>query len=101
MVRRRTAHHERIALERSTRRIQQHRREYMTFGTRGFLAGISMVAMLAATTSTVRANDSLIKAQSDSNQWAVAGHDYGNTRFSPLKQINTENAGKLTLAYSF
>lgn len=73
----------------------------MTFGTKGFLAGISMIAMLAAATSTVRANDSLIKAQSDSNQWAVAGHDYGNTRFSPLKQINTENAGKLTLAYSF
>ena len=31
----------------------------------------------------------------------VAGHDYGNTRFSPLKQINAENAGKLSLAYSF
>ena len=73
----------------------------MTFGTKGFLAGISMVAMLATATSGVRANDSLLKAQSDSNQWAVAGHDYGNTRFSPLKQINTENAGKLTLAYSF
>ena len=73
----------------------------MTFGTRGFLAGISMIAMLAATSAGARANDSLIKAQSDSNQWAVAGHDYGNTRFSPLKQINTENAGKLTLAYSF
>jgi PQQ-dependent dehydrogenase (methanol/ethanol family) len=57
--------------------------------------------MLAAVTSGVRANDSLIKAQSDQNQWAVAGHDYGNTRYSPLKQINTENAGKLTLAYSF
>ena len=73
----------------------------MTFGTRGFLAGISMIAMLAAATPGARANDSLIKAQSDSNQWAVAGHDYGNTRFSPLKQINTDNAGKLTLAYSF
>src|SRR3569833_265299 len=101
MVRRQTAHHEPIALGRSTRRMQQHRREYMTFGTKGFLAGISMIAMLAAAIPGVRANDSLIKAQADSNQWAVAGHDYGNTRFSPLKQINTENAGKLTLVYSF
>ncbi|MCA1454688.1 PQQ-dependent methanol/ethanol family dehydrogenase [Bradyrhizobium sp. BRP22] len=65
------------------------------------MAGISMVAMLAAGTFGVRANDSLLKAQSEAGQWAVAGHDYGNTRFSPLKQINAENAGKLSLAYSF
>src|SRR4051794_34470770 len=73
----------------------------MTSGTKRFLAGISMLSMLAATTVGVRANDSLLKAQSDSNQWAVAGHDYANTRFSPLNQINAENAGKLSLAYSF
>lgn len=73
----------------------------MAFGNRGFLAGISVAAILAASTVGVRANDSIIKAQSDQAQWAAPGHDYGNTRFSPLKQINTENAGKLTLAYSF
>jgi PQQ-dependent dehydrogenase (methanol/ethanol family) len=60
-----------------------------------------MVAMLAAGTFGVRANDSILKAQAEAGQWAVAGHDYGNTRFSPLKQINAENAGKLSLAYSF
>src|SRR5215471_17588669 len=103
MARRRTAHRKaRHAHRRPTRRAKQTpRREYMTFGTKGFLAGISMIAMLAAGTVGVRANDSLLKAQSDSNQWAVAGHDYGNTRFSPLNQINAENAGKLSLAYSF
>ncbi|WP_044590598.1 PQQ-dependent dehydrogenase, methanol/ethanol family [Bradyrhizobium sp. LTSPM299] len=46
------------------------------------------------------ANDSVVKAASDPNGWAIAGHDYGNTRFSPLKQINSENAGKLQLVYS-
>ncbi|MGK4678355.1 hypothetical protein ACSLWG_22910, partial [Salmonella enterica] len=46
------------------------------------------------------ANDSVAKAVSDPNGWAIAGHDYGNTRFSPLKQINSENAGKLQLVYS-
>jgi alcohol dehydrogenase (cytochrome c) len=65
------------------------------------LAGISVAAILAASTVGVRANDSIIKAQSDQAQWAAPGHDYGNTRFSPLKQINTENASKLSLVYSF
>jgi len=60
-----------------------------------------MVAILAVGTVGVRANDTVLKAQSESGAWAVAGHDYGNTRFSPLKQINAENAGKLSLAYSF
>ena len=73
----------------------------MTFRSKGFLAGFSVLAILVAGTFGARANDSVLKAQSESGQWAVAGHDYGNTRFSPLKQINTENAGKLTLAYSF
>jgi alcohol dehydrogenase (cytochrome c) len=73
----------------------------MMLGSKSFLAGISMVAMLAAGTFGVRANDSILKAQAEAGQWAVAGHDYGNTRFSSLKQINAENAGKLSLAYSF
>jgi PQQ-dependent dehydrogenase (methanol/ethanol family) len=60
-----------------------------------------MTAILAATTIGVRANDTVLKAQSESGQWAVAGHDYGNTRFSPLEQINADNASKLSLAYSF
>jgi PQQ-dependent dehydrogenase (methanol/ethanol family) len=68
---------------------------------RGFLAGISIAALLTIGTAGVRANDSVLKAASAPGQWAVAGHDYGNTRYSPLKQINAENASKLTLAYSF
>jgi len=65
------------------------------------LAGASLAACLIAGTLSASANDSVAKAVSDSNQWAVAGHDYANTRFSTLKQINTENAHKLSLAYSF
>jgi glucose dehydrogenase len=73
----------------------------MMLRSRGFLAGVSIVASLVAGTFGVSANDSIVKAESDANQWAVAGHDYANTRFSPLKQINTENVGKLSLVYSF
>jgi PQQ-dependent dehydrogenase (methanol/ethanol family) len=68
---------------------------------RGFLAGISFAAILAIGTVGVRANDSVLKAEAEAGQWAVAGHDYGNTRYSPLTQINAENASKLSLAYSF
>nr|WP_244422977.1 PQQ-dependent methanol/ethanol family dehydrogenase [Bradyrhizobium sp. ORS 278] len=73
----------------------------MNFTSRRFLAGISTVAFLVAGTLGVRANDSAMKAAAEPGAWAMAGHDYGNTRFSPLKEINTENAGKLSLVYSF
>ena len=73
----------------------------MTLRSRGFLAGVSIVAGLVAGTIAASANDSVNKAVADPNQWAIAGHDYANTRYSPLKDINTENVGKLSLAYSF
>ncbi len=65
-----------------------------------FFAGVSLVAMVLAGIGVSKANDSVVKAVSDPNGWAIAGHDYGNTRYSPLKQINSENAGKLQLVYS-
>jgi len=73
----------------------------MISGRQGFLAGVSLAACLIAGTLGASANDSVAKAVSDNNQWAIAGHDYGNTRYSTLKQINSENAGKLSLVYSF
>src|SRR5271166_6062417 len=47
------------------------------------------------------ANDSVLKGAQDPNEWAVYGKDYANTRFSPLKSINTSNVGNLKLAYAF
>ena len=73
----------------------------MTLRSRGFLAGVSVVAGLVAGTIGATANDSVSKAVADPSQWAIAGHDYGNTRFSPLKDINSDNVGKLSLVYSF
>ncbi|MGQ0681495.1 PQQ-dependent dehydrogenase, methanol/ethanol family [Bradyrhizobium sp.] len=65
------------------------------------MAGISIAAVMAASTLATHANDTVLKAEAVAEQWAVAGRDYANTRFSPLKQINTDNASKLSLAYSF
>jgi alcohol dehydrogenase (cytochrome c) len=50
---------------------------------------------------TAQANDSILKAQADPNNWPSYGRTYENTRFSPLKQITTKNVGKLKLAYAF
>ncbi|MBR0758097.1 PQQ-dependent dehydrogenase, methanol/ethanol family [Bradyrhizobium jicamae] len=56
--------------------------------------------MVMAGLTATKANESVTKAAADPNGWAIAGHDYGNTRFSPLKQITSENANKLQLVYS-
>ena len=73
----------------------------MMLRSRSFFAGVSLAVFLIAGGSGARANDSVMKAVSDPNDWAITGHDYGNTRFSSLKQINSENADKLQLVYSF
>ena len=72
----------------------------MVLKSRGFFAGASLAALLMVGASDVKANDSVMKAVADPNGWAIAGHDYGNTRFSALKQITSENANKLQLVYS-
>ncbi len=43
----------------------------------------------------------LLQLEKDPNQWVMAPHDYANTRFSPLDQINTNNVGHLQLAWTF
>ncbi len=66
-----------------------------------FLAGAAVALALGAGLGSAGANDSVIKAGSDPNEWALYGKDYGNTRFSPLKHINKDNVGNLKLAYAF
>ena len=73
----------------------------MVLKSRGFVAGVSLAALLMVGASGGRANDSVMKAAADPNGWAIAGGDYGNMRFSSLKQITSENASKLQLVYSF
>ena len=68
--------------------------------SRSFFASVSVAALAMTVASGVQANNSVVKAVSDPNGWAIAGHDYTNTRFSPLKQITSENVSKLQLAYS-
>ena len=65
------------------------------------LAGATAICAPMLGLISAGANDSVIKGGQDPNQWAVYGRDYANTRFSPLKSINTDNVAHLSLAYSF
>ena len=47
------------------------------------------------------ANESVIKATSDPNNWAIQSGDYAGTRYSTLDQITTENVGQLKVAWAF
>jgi lanthanide-dependent methanol dehydrogenase len=49
----------------------------------------------------IQAADDLNAMSHDDKNWVMAPKDYANTRFSGLKQITTDNVGKLQLAWSF
>jgi PQQ-dependent dehydrogenase (methanol/ethanol family) len=65
------------------------------------LGGVALGIGLLASPGVATANDALLQAAADPNAWAMNGRTYDNTRFSPLTQITTENAGRLRLAYAF
>jgi len=43
----------------------------------------------------------IINADEEPGNWMAHGRDYGEQRFSPLKQVNTETVSDLGLAWSF
>jgi PQQ-dependent dehydrogenase (methanol/ethanol family) len=58
------------------------------------LAGAAILASLSLAAAPARA------AHLPDTGWAMYGHDFSNTRFSPLNQINVKNVAHLKLAYS-
>src|ERR1700733_14309474 len=51
--------------------------------------------------SPARANDELLKLQTNPNQWVMPAGNYNNQRYSTLDQINETNVGKLHPVWSF
>ncbi|MGH9687289.1 MAG: PQQ-dependent dehydrogenase, methanol/ethanol family [Candidatus Acidiferrales bacterium] len=73
---------------------------------RGLLCAASLVLVLAGSAVLAQENHrvddaSLKNAAKNGNEWLTYGHDYGDTHYSPLKQIDTNNASKLGLAWYF
>lgn len=52
-------------------------------------------------TSSTAASASLTTAAASPNNWAMPTLDYANTRYSHLNQINSSNASKLQVAWTF
>jgi PQQ-dependent dehydrogenase (methanol/ethanol family) len=63
----------------------------------GSVCGAAVLALPAV----VQANADLEKKMADSKNWAAQAGDMYNQRYSKLKQINTGNAGKLQVAWTF
>jgi quinohemoprotein ethanol dehydrogenase len=59
-----------------------------------------MTWLAAAQTARVVTPNELINAGGDGTEWLTYGHDYAETHFSPLNQINTKNVKRLSLAWS-
>jgi PQQ-dependent dehydrogenase (methanol/ethanol family) len=68
---------------------------------RHFLTTTCLGAAAVLAAGTANANDELIKLQQDAKQWVMPTGNYANQRYSSLKQITAENAGKLQVAWTF
>jgi len=60
---------------------------------------VGAVAVCAA--SAAQANDELIKMSQNPQDWVMPTGNYANQRYSQLKQITSENVGKLQAAWAF
>src|SRR4051812_26414500 len=57
-------------------------------------------AFAFAQTAPAAAVEDLAKMSQDANQWVMPLGDYAGTRHSKLTQINTQNVGKLKVAWT-
>src|SRR3954447_20898196 len=60
---------------------------------------LTSVAALAA--GGAWASEELVKMSANSKDWVMPAGDYANTRYSKLNQINSQNVGKLQVAWTF
>src|ERR1700734_787068 len=57
-------------------------------------------ACVALAQQPKRVDDAALR-KAASDEWVTYGHDYAETHFSPLKQINAENVNRLGLAWTW
>lgn len=59
------------------------------------------IGLLVAAASPALANESVLEATKNPQNWAMQQGDYSNQRYSKLDQINTDNVGSLRTQWSF
>ncbi|NGY04191.1 PQQ-dependent dehydrogenase, methanol/ethanol family [Solimonas terrae] len=68
---------------------------------RGILFGIAASLALASTAQAAsQIDNAALSNDADGSNWAANGRTFDEQHFSPLTQINTQNIGKLGLAWS-
>jgi quinohemoprotein ethanol dehydrogenase len=65
------------------------------------LAGIGAGAACVAYAQQIKPVDDNALRKPAPDEWVTYGRDYSETHFSPLRQINSENVGRLGLAWSW
>jgi lanthanide-dependent methanol dehydrogenase len=68
---------------------------------RHFLTTTCLGAVAVFAVGAASANDELVRLEKDPKQWVMPTGNYANQRYSQLKQITAENAGKLQVAWTF
>src|SRR3954452_6076297 len=71
------------------------------FVMRKLLFATCLGAVVAFAAGAVNANEELIKMSQNPKDWVMPTGNYANHRYSQLKQITTDNAGKLQVAWTF
>ncbi len=67
-----------------------------------FFLGVLIAVSACAAFAQTRVDDKALKnADKDGNEWLSPGRDYHETRYSPLKQIDTTNVSKIGLAWYY
>ena len=67
------------------------------------VASVGLMAFLASAQQArgpVVTADALINAAGNGAEWLTYGHDYAETHFSPLAEINTKNVKRMSLVWS-
>src|SRR5246127_3258450 len=67
---------------------------------RTLVLGLAVVASSALSAFSAQADSQLDTLIKNPSNWATQAGDYANHRYSPLKQINENNVGKLQVAWT-
>src|SRR5215471_6567124 len=78
----------------TTREIRRHRMFY-----RNTILAVCAAVLVAAQIPAITAQQT-VKVPNPATDWPMFSHDLSGTRYSPLKQITSQNASKLKLAWS-
>lgn len=81
--------------------MRAHKKTFLLAGLAGLL-GTIWIAPKTSAQQPKKVDDAALRSSGKTGEeWLVNGLNYGETRYSPLKQIDATNVGRLGLAWSY